>query len=61
MKELDELRECLDQLEEGYCSLARDKVDCFIADAALINTRARLEDVLTRIETIVRMAQNLDA
>lgn len=60
MKELDELRECLAQLEEGYCSLAPDKADCFIADAALINIRARLENVLTRIESTVRTALNAD-
>lgn len=60
MRELEELRDCLDLLEEGYFSLAREKTDCFTSDVTLIKTRARLEDVLSRIEATVRMARNVD-
>lgn len=50
MKEMEELWDCLDRLEEGYCSLTHENAACFLADATLIQTKARLEVVLGRIE-----------
>ncbi|HMM22357.1 MAG TPA: hypothetical protein PKA10_16670 [Selenomonadales bacterium] len=54
MKELDELRECLAQLEAGYGSFACGNSESPLqADASLIPIKVKIEMILMKIENLL--------